>query len=370
MKILWFSWKDRKNPTAGGAETINEELTKRLVRSGHEVKLVVAGFSGALQEERVYGYTVIRVGNRRTVYWKAYRYYRKHLQGWADLVVDEVNTIPFLCRWYVKERNVLLVYQLCRRIWFYQIAFPLNLIGYLLEPLYLWLLRDRDVITESESTKKDMTRFGFRQDRITVFPIGIDPTPYRDLASVTKAPPPTLLSIGSVRSMKRTADIVRAFEFAKRELPALRLVVAGSASDSYGTKVRAMIRSSRYRDSIQYLGVVSASQRAALMQQAQLLCVTSVKEGWGLVVTEANAQGTPAVVYDVDGLRDSVRDSVTGVVCTRNTPAHLAEQIVTLLRDHTRYQALRKNAWEWSTQFTYEHSYRVFYSAITRARHG
>ena len=29
MKILWFTWKDRKNPASGGAEIVNEELAKR-----------------------------------------------------------------------------------------------------------------------------------------------------------------------------------------------------------------------------------------------------------------------------------------------------------------------------------------------------
>ena len=37
MKILWLTWKDRKNPLAGGAEVVNEELAKRLVKDGHEV---------------------------------------------------------------------------------------------------------------------------------------------------------------------------------------------------------------------------------------------------------------------------------------------------------------------------------------------
>ncbi len=370
MRILWFTWKDKKNPTAGGAETINEELAKRLVRDGHEVKLVVAGFNGARQVEHVDGYTVIRTGSRWTVYWKAFIYYRKNLRGWGDLVIDEVNTIPFFCKWYVRERNILLIYQLCRRIWFYQIAFPLNLFGYFLEPMYLWLLRDRETITESDSTKQDLLRYGFQNDRIYVFPVGISPTPFNDVSNVIKYPAPTLLSLGSIRSMKRTAHVVRAFELAKRQIPTLQLVVAGSITDSYGKMVLSMINSSRYQNSIRLLGEVSAQQKAACMQQSHILCVASVKEGWGLVVTEANAQGTPAVVYDVDGLRDSVRSNSTGIVCKHNTPACLAEQVIALLRDPNRYREMQRHAWEWSTQFTFERSYRTFYAAITHVLHG
>ena len=38
MKILWFTWKDLKNPYAGGAEVVNEQLAKRLVADGHSME--------------------------------------------------------------------------------------------------------------------------------------------------------------------------------------------------------------------------------------------------------------------------------------------------------------------------------------------
>ena len=81
MKILWFTWKDQKNPQAGGAELINEEIAKRLARDRHEVILLVASFPGGESEEMCDGYKVIRLGNRYTVYWHAYRYYKKFLKG-------------------------------------------------------------------------------------------------------------------------------------------------------------------------------------------------------------------------------------------------------------------------------------------------
>ena len=93
MKLLWLTWKDRKNPASGGAEVVNEEIAKRLARDGHEVIFLVGGFKGksahgdevCLPEETIDGYKVVRLGNRWSVYWKAYRYYKKNLRGWADL---------------------------------------------------------------------------------------------------------------------------------------------------------------------------------------------------------------------------------------------------------------------------------------------
>lgn len=360
LKILWFTWKDLKNPQAGGAELINEEIAKRLARDGHEVILLVAGFLGGEAEEMRDGYKVIRLGSRYTVYWHAYRYYKKRLKGWADLVIDEMNTIPFFCKYYVRERNILLTYQLCREIWFYQMRLPLSFIGYMLEPIYLWLLRDRYVITESESTKRDMQRYGFSAERISVISVGITVKPVENLDEVGKFPQPTVLSLGAIRAMKRTLDQISAFEIAKEHIPDLLLKIVGSVSDSYGKKVLRRIAASDYAQDIEYLGCVDEAKKTELMRKSHLILVTSVKEGWGLIVTEANSQGTPATVYDVDGLRDSVKDRETGLISADNTPQGLAEAIVEGLRKPEEYARLRKNAWLWSQSLTLEGCYREF----------
>ncbi|MFA5184162.1 MAG: glycosyltransferase family 4 protein [Patescibacteria group bacterium] len=365
MKILWFTWKDKSHPQAGGAETVNEELAKRLAADGHEVIFLVGGFTDGKEEETRDGFKIIRLGNRWTVYWQAYRYYKKNLRGWADLVIDEVNTIPFFCKFYVRERNILFVHQLCRVIWFYQIWFPLSLVGYLLEPLYLWLLRDREVITISKSTKKDLMRFGFRDDNINIISEGIEIEPVQDLDSIKKYEAPTILSLGSIRAMKRTDHIIQAFEMAKKKLPDLRLIVAGEAEGLYGRKVLRLIKVSAYRGSIEYLGRVDVAKKLELLQRSHILCATSVKEGWGLVVTEAASQGTPAIVYDVDGLRDVVRSGNTGVVCKKNNIINFTNSILEILEKKIEYQKLRRLAWDLSKGINFSKSYQKFLNLVT-----
>ena len=364
MKILWLTWKDKKNPLAGGAEAVNEEIAKRLAFAGHEVTLLVAGFKGALNEEIINGYKVIRLGNRWTVYWQAYKYYKKNLMGWADLVIDEINTMPFGCKFYVKEKNIIICYQLCRQIWFYQMFFPLNLLGYLIEPLYLWLLRKKIVLTESESTKKDLQNYGFKKENIYVFNIGLEIEPAEDLNTLTKAGDPTILSLGNIRSMKRCLHIIKAFEIAKQKIYNLKLAIAGDASAKYGKKVLNYINKSGYKDSITYFGRVSTDKKLELLQKSHLICVTSVKEGWGIIVTEANSQGTPAIVYDSDGLRDSVKNNQTGLICSKNNPKELAKNITYLFKNHEQYKTLQKNAWLWSKKINSEKSYQDFLEII------
>ena len=216
MKILWLTWKDRKNPASGGAEVVNEELAKRLVADGHEVIFLVGGFEGSKQEEIKDGFKIIRVGGKWSVYLKAYQHYKRHLSEWPDLVIDEVNTIPFFAKFYTKQKNILFIHQLCREIWFYQMFFPLNVIGYVLEPMYLWLLNDRKVITVSESTKNDLIKYGFKKENISIISEGIELLPVDNFEEINKFEKPTILSLGTIRSMKRTDQILKAFEILKK----------------------------------------------------------------------------------------------------------------------------------------------------------
>jgi glycosyltransferase involved in cell wall biosynthesis len=97
------------------------------------------------------------------------------------------------------------------------------------------------------------------------------------------------------------------------------LYVAGGGDERYVASLRR--RAAPLGNHVKFLGRVSDAERTELLRGASLLWMTSVREGWGLVVTEAAAHGTPAVVFDVPGLRDSVRHEVTGLVVERNAEA-------------------------------------------------
>jgi glycosyltransferase involved in cell wall biosynthesis len=147
------------------------------------------------------------------------------------------------------------------------------------------------------------------------------------------------LSLGAMRAMKRTVDQIKAFEIAKAVVPDLQLKIAGKSDGEYGQKVMMEIANSPYGDDIEYLGKVSQKEKIQLMQKAHVILQTAVQEGWGLTVTEAASQGTPAVVYDVNGLRDSVKHYRTGLI-TDPSPSSLAYGIVKILTHPELYDHL------------------------------
>lgn len=365
MNIVWFSWKDINHPLAGGAETVSEELRRGLIKDGHKVIFVTALYNGASEHETIEGLEIIRVGGRYSVYPKARTYFKQHLNTWADIVIDEMNTIPFFAGKYAKKPALLLQYQLARRVWFYQMIFPFSVFGYVCEPIYLWIASRvyKSVATESLSSKQDIMRFGFHEKAVHVFRVGTHINPIKKLPTKNKS---TVLILGAIRPMKRTLHAIKAFEFARQENQNINLIVAGDDKGNYAKKVKAYVDNSSHKDVITVLGRVSSEERLKLMRDAGVILVTSVKEGWGLIVTEANSQGTPAIAYDVDGLRDSVIDKKTGYLVKSGDTQLLGMKINQLLRS-SRYEDIRKAAWENSKQYTFANSYLDFKHILERS---
>lgn len=365
MRIVWLSWKDREHPQAGGAETVSGKIMDNLVRDGNEVILITSRYSNSQVEEVTpTGIHIIRTGNRYSVYIQARNYFQRHYSDWPDLVVDEMNTIPFGATFYTKKTTILLTYQLARSVWFHQMPFPASLLGYIAEPIYLRALSSRYplVLTESDSTRNELTQFGFRRDRIRIFRVGMALQPVEELTVKSSR---VILSLGSVRPMKRTLDAVKAFEVARSLDSSLKLVVAGDISSAYGKRVAKYISQSPYKESISIRGRVTNQERLRLMSEAALILVTSIKEGWGLIVTEANSQGTPAIAYDTDGLRDSVQQGITGVLVANGDYNGMGRAICDTLNSPASYETLRMSGWKWSKEFTFENSYRDFKKAIS-----
>jgi glycosyltransferase involved in cell wall biosynthesis len=368
MNILWLTWKDYTHPQAGGAEVVLRELSTRLVGEGHRVTFLTVRHPGSAKRESLDGIDIIRVGRSRYIHpFQALAHYMRRLRGKYDVIIEVVNTAPYFGVLFGGGAKTFLFYhQLAREIWFHETKAPLSYFGYhVLEPLANRMLAraKAQVITISNSTRQDLARFGFKPERARIISEGIEIEHLKTLRSIEKFVQPTLLSFGAIRGMKRTLDQVKAFEIAKQNVPQLRMIIAGDDSGPYAQAVLGHIAKSPFGADITVEGRVSKDRKIELMRRAHVIVVSSVKEGWGLIITEAASQGTPAVVYDADGLRDSVRHQQTGLI-TKQNPQALATGITQLLQNQTVYQNMRRAAWRWSKQITFEQSYQDFKQAL------
>lgn len=142
------------------------------------------------------------------------------------------------------------------------------------------------------------------------------------LSAVDKEPVPTVVFLGRLSANKRPEHAIRAFGLLRRQLPEAQLWVIGTGPEE--ERLRRVAG-----PGVHFLGRVPEEEKHERLARAHVLVATSVREGWGLVVTEAAASGTVSIGYDVPGLRDSI--GASGGILTRPDPASLATGLAGLL---------------------------------------
>lgn len=327
MRILIFNWKDTANPLAGGAEVFTEAVAECLVARGHAVTLFTSSVDGRPQEETRAGVDILRRGGRLGVYREARRYWSEPTRKPYDVVIDEINTRPFMTpRWIRDTPIVALIHQLAREIWSYETPFPVSVLGrYVLEPAWLRSYRRVPALTVSKSSARSLFEHHGWTD-VTVVPEGWTP---HEVPKVPKEAAPTVVFLGRLVGMKRPEDAIAAFEVLRASFSEAQLWVIGEGPllDSLRSEAA---------PAMTFFGRVDASELRERLARAHVLVSTSVREGWGLNVSEAAACGTPSIAYDAPGLVDSV--AASGGALVAPTPEALGDALVRLFRDELKLE--------------------------------
>jgi glycosyl transferase family 1 len=88
-------------------------------------------------------------------------------------------------------------------------------------------------------------------------------------------------------------------------------------------------------------------------------------EGWGISVIEANACGTPAIAFNVPGLREAIIDGYSGVLAPDG--ADLETVIAPVLRDEALRRRLTDGALARATEFSWARASDEFFSVVAEA---
>lgn len=299
MRILFVSWRDLAHGNAGGSEVVVDKLACGLQSRGHEVSLLCGGPAGARP------YDVVTNGSTYSQYLTAGPRYLQHFRD-ADLVVDVVNGMPFFSPLWRRGPRLCLVHHVHGEQWGQYFPAPVARTGEIVERHVLpKLYRDTHFISISDSTKADLEGLGVRGDRIHLMYNGLA---LDDVEDHPRSDSPMFLALGRLAPNKRL-DLLLDHWKAVRPVTGGRLVIAGDGPEH--DRLAALTAGD---DTVELVGKVSERRKAELLSEAWLLVHTARHEGWGLVIMEAAASGTPSVAYDVPGVRDAVVDGVTGAL--------------------------------------------------------
>jgi glycosyltransferase involved in cell wall biosynthesis len=342
MKILMLAWRDIKNPKKGGAEIVTDIYLKGLSKLGHNVTLFTASYPKAKKYEKFNNYKIIRKGNSLTVSLHGLNYAKKHEKEF-DVIIDQVNTIPFFTPLLISsKKRVAFFHQLCKNIWFHESKFPISAIGYLLESIYLKLYKNTKIFVVSESTKKDLIKHAWAKEKnILVLDNQID---FKPISKISKKED-YFVFCGRLTKSKRVNDCIKAISKVKNS----KLYIIGSGNEKYKKYLNKLISKLGVKDRVKFTGKISNDERNNLMSKALAILVTSQREGWGLIVTEANANGTIAITYNIEGVVDANK---TGYICSNNNFEELAKLMIKIKNNPEK---LKEKNLE-SLEFAKEHS--------------
>jgi glycosyltransferase involved in cell wall biosynthesis len=322
--ILFVAWRDLANPRAGGSEVLVDQLASGVLARGHRVTLLCGGPVA----ERPY--RVMRNGGTYSQFLRAPLAYQRHFRNY-DLIVEVCNGMPFLAPLWCRRPVLCLVNHMHTELWPMRFRPPVSTAGRAIERVVMpWAHRGNLFLTVSPSTAEALQRIGIGQDRIRQICNGVvAPDP-----AVPRSPEPLFLAIGRLADYKRLDLLLRLWDRV-RHVVGGQLVIAGDGPERPRLEALA-------GPGVVFTGRVSDAEKHRLMCSAWLLLHPALIEGWGIVVAEAAIRGTPAVAFDVSGLRDSVVHGQTGMLV--QTEGQFASQWASLAIDHRRREQLGQAA--------------------------
>jgi glycosyltransferase involved in cell wall biosynthesis len=295
-KLAFVAWRDLANPRAGGSEVLVDRLAGGMTARGDHVTLMCGGPTADRP------YRVIGTGGTYSQFLRAPVAFRRRLRD-SDLVVEVCNGMPFFTPAWTDRPQLCLVNHVHTELWRMNFPRPAAAVGRFLETTMLpWAHRNNLFLTVSNSTADALREIGVADDRIRQICNGVvQPDPLTE-----RSPTPLFLALGRLTEYKRIDLLLRLWERV-RAVVGGKLIIAGDGPE------RARLEAQAGQD-VLFTGRVSEQEKHRLLCAAWMLLHPALIEGWGIVIAEAAIRATPAIGFDVPGLRDSVVNGRTGLL--------------------------------------------------------
>jgi glycosyltransferase involved in cell wall biosynthesis len=308
IDVLFVNWRDVTHPEGGGSERYVHHMAEGLAAAGLDVSLFCAAHGRAPAEETLRGVRIVRRGGRLSVYPRALLYVLRHR---PRLVVDVQNGLPFGSTLVTRRPVVVLVHHVHREQWPIVFGRLGGAIGWWVESVLApRLYRRSRYVTVSTATAEELGGLGVAAERLSVIRNGTEPVPP---SFVPPSAEPRLAVLGRLVPHKRVEHAIEVVARLRDRWPGLRLSVVGEGW--WEEELRAHAEKFGVAGIVDFHGYLDEQRKHEELARSWVHLCPSVKEGWGLVVTEAGAHRVPTVGYrSAGGLRESVVDGRTGVL--------------------------------------------------------
>lgn len=338
-----------------GVERYVENLAIPLKQLGQEVKIVTCFWNGGSKYDEYYGIPILRVLDSKRVLGKIGSIFhlnnltfglniimKKNFSFYAD---SDIILMPLALGFtrFFKIKNIPLISGFLHHD-------PINYVmEYLTLPFYNHLekrqfKKHKNVITISNASKDELIKLYRLEDKnIKVFPIGIDtnrfnPSNYSEEIR-KKFGKNILLYVGPFLRRKRIPILLKAMTHVIKEIKEVHLILIGKGllleycknlSNSLGLK-----------EYTTFLGFVDDRDLSKYYASADIYIFPSELEGFGQVILEAMASGTPVICANKPPMSEIIENG--GKTFELNDPEDLSKKIVEILKDRNELKTLKKN---------------------------
>ena len=358
VRLVMVNWRDPWQSTAGGAEEYAWRISRHLAERGAIITFLTSREPHQARVETKDGIVIRRMGGRFTVYPRVMAWLALWRREYS-LAFDCMNGIPFLSRLVLRRRTrvVSIVHHVHALQFNAYFPAPLAWLGRFVESTVAsWVYRDCTTVTVSESSRRALReKLGWRAPIEIIHNGGVQ-GPLRcvddDRGGMGA---PAVVSLGRLVVQKRVSEVVGLARTLEREYPRLKVHIIGRGPEG-GHLTEQVFREGTF-DRVHLHGFLPEEEKNGVLAACRLHVTASEFEGWGLTVIEAARLGVPTVAYDVDGLRDSVRDGETGwLVREGEELADAVSRALKELADPRRRAAVRRACKAWADRFTWEAS--------------
>ena len=217
------------------------------------------------------------------------------------------------------------------------------------------LKRSTFCTVNSQATRNQVLKFS-KNSSIKVVPMGVDlkefhPGNYNEKFKAAFGEKNLLLlGVGRLAEKKGFKYLIEAMPLILQEIPSAKLVIIGFGPQK--ARMENQIQQLELASSISLIGGKTGKELQDWFASADIFIGPSIitadgdTEGQGVVFLEAMASGTAVIASDVGGIKDAVRDNISGLLVPEKNPQAIAEKVLTLAKNNQLKEKLIQNALE------------------------
>ena len=340
----------------GGGEKRFYEIGKRLTKEGHQVHLYGMKFwegTNVIKQNEMYLHGICKTKKlytkegRRSILQAIYFGFHSMKLIKEDFDVIDCCGFPYFSLFSCKLISLIKrkkLFSTWHEVWgknyWYEYIGWKGYLGYIIEKLAV-LMPDKIISVSKHTTHKLKSELNSKKPIYTV-PNGIE----FDL--ITKIKPAKeksdVIFVGRLISSKNIDVLIKSIKLIKKKNPEIKSLIIGDGPEK--KKLEALTQKLNLEKNVKFLGILENHDDVyALMKSSKVFVLPSTREGFGIVVIEANACGIPVITvnHKDNAAKDLVKEGKNGFVCQLDEK-EIAKNIMKAIKNRNRMKQACTNS--------------------------